>query len=65
MSLSGHAPTMIISDPSMISKWENLQNSRAFKYLFSSLYIKIINSLFKRISQIIGRGICRPSRTYL
>jgi len=49
---------MIISDPSMISKWENLQNSRAFKYLFSSLYIKIINSLFKRISQIIGRGIC-------
>jgi len=34
---------MTISDPSMISKWVfmilNLQNSRVFKYLFSSLYI--------------------------
>ncbi|XP_061694066.1 cytosolic phospholipase A2 zeta-like isoform X2 [Syngnathoides biaculeatus] len=26
-----------ISDPSMISKWENLQYSRGFKYVFSSL----------------------------
>ena len=32
------APTMTISDPSVISKCENLQNSRVFKYLFSSLY---------------------------
>jgi len=38
-SHSGHAPAMTISDPYMISKWENLQNSRVFKYLFSSLYI--------------------------
>jgi len=37
VSHSGHAPTMRILDPSMISKWENLQNSRVFKYLFSSL----------------------------
>jgi len=37
VSHSGHEPTMTISDPSMISKWENLQNSRVFKYLFSSL----------------------------
>jgi len=36
---SGHAPAMTISDPSMISKRENLagQNSRVFKYLFSPL----------------------------
>jgi len=39
VSHSGHAPTMAISDPSIISKWENLQNSRVFKYLFSSLYV--------------------------
>jgi len=31
VSHSGHAPTMTISDLSMISKWENLQNSRVFK----------------------------------
>jgi len=30
---------MTISDPNMISKWENLQNSRVFKYLLSSLYM--------------------------
>jgi len=27
---------MTISGPSMTSKWENLQNSRVFKHLFSS-----------------------------
>uniref|UniRef100_A0A8C6U089 SUMO1 activating enzyme subunit 1 n=1 Tax=Neogobius melanostomus TaxID=47308 RepID=A0A8C6U089_9GOBI len=33
---------MTISDPSMISKWENLQNSRVFKYLFPHcIYIYI------------------------
>jgi len=42
VSHSGHAPMMTISVPSMISKWENLQNSRVFKYLFSSLYIQYI-----------------------
>jgi len=34
-SHSGHAPTMTISDPSMNYNWENLQNIRVFKYLFS------------------------------
>ncbi|KAI4890535.1 hypothetical protein NFI96_019232, partial [Prochilodus magdalenae] len=34
VSHSGHAPKMKISDPSMISKWENLQSRRVFKYLF-------------------------------
>jgi len=37
VSHSGHALTMTIPEPSMISNWENLQNSRVFKYLFSSL----------------------------
>jgi len=31
---------MTILDPSMISKWENLQNSKVFKYLLSSLYMQ-------------------------
>jgi len=31
VSHNGHAPMMTISDPSMISKWENLQNIRVFK----------------------------------
>jgi len=35
VSQRGHAPTMTISDPSMISKREYLQNSRVFKNLFS------------------------------
>jgi len=42
LSHSGHAP-MAISDPSMISKWENLQNNSVFKYLFSSLYMPLIH----------------------
>jgi len=33
-SQSGHE-----LDMDMISKWENLQNSGVFKFLFSSLYI--------------------------
>jgi len=39
VSHSGHALTMTISDPSMISMWKNLQNSGVFKYLFPSLYM--------------------------
>lgn len=35
VSHSGNTPTMC----SMISKWEHLQNRRAFKYLCSSLYV--------------------------
>jgi len=41
VSHSGYAHVMTISDPSMLSKWENLQNIRLFKHLFSSLYIYI------------------------
>lgn len=38
VSHSGHEPTIDISDPSIISKWKNLQNRRGFKYFLSSLY---------------------------
>jgi len=39
MSLTvDNAPTMTISDPSMISKWENLQNSEVFKLNFLTIY---------------------------
>jgi len=43
---------MMISDPSMISKWENLQNSRVFKYLphytlyFLNIYKLALKSCF-------------------
>jgi len=36
----------------------------SFSRWLPGLYIRIINSLFTRISQIIGRGICTPLRTY-
>jgi len=39
VSHSEHEPTMPISDHSMTSKWENLQNSREYKHLCSSLYL--------------------------
>ncbi|MEQ2312600.1 hypothetical protein AMECASPLE_032757 [Ameca splendens] len=39
VSHSGRAPKMKVSDPSMISKLENLQSRRVFTYLFFlSLY---------------------------
>ena len=39
VSHSGNVPMMTILDPSMFSKWVDLQNHRVIKYLLTSLYI--------------------------
>lgn len=44
VSYSIHAAKMKMSDPSMVSKWENLQNQMRFKYLFASLYTVFLTS---------------------
>jgi len=46
-----------ISDPSMISKWENLQNSSVFKYLFSSQYILELSIKKKPCTQEIQKQL--------
>lgn len=43
-----------MSDPSMISKWENLQNLRMIKYLLTSLYV--INPCIKITMELSYRA---------